>query len=58
MSGAMPQDTPDKLGYAEPAPRRRVDWHSVLMFAAIALVIVTFIVAMWVVAATFRMLPM
>ena len=58
MSDLMSEDTPDKLDYAEVRPRRRVDWHSVFMFAAIALVVVTFIAAMWAVAATFRMLPM
>jgi hypothetical protein len=58
MSDVMSKGTPDKLDYAEPPRRRGRDWHSLFMFAAIVLVIVTFIAAMWAVAATFRMLPM
>ena len=58
MSDVMPEDKPATLGYAEPPRRRRRDWHSIFMFAAIVLVVVTFIAAMWAVAATFRMLPM
>jgi hypothetical protein len=43
------------LDYANPwRPRRRPNWHAILMVVAIVLVIVTFIAAMWAAARTFQ----
>ena len=50
----MPKDEPEVLGYATPRRRRRVNWHSVVMFVAIALVAVTFIAAVWAASRTFQ----
>ena len=47
-------EKPDTLDYAGPRPRRRVNWHTILMFAVIGLVLVTFIAAMWAAARTFQ----
>jgi hypothetical protein len=46
-------DKPDILDYSAPR-RRRPNWHTVLMVVAIALVVVTFIAAMWAAARTFQ----